>query len=71
MKDTWSKDLFIVSLISIAMVRDLNGLSDSMSVVYVGLCWTETTRCCDSIDSIGLSVFPYPIGRVANSVMVY
>ena len=32
---TWSKDLVMVSLIIIYMVRDLNRLSDSMLEVYV------------------------------------
>ena len=68
-KNTWSKDLVMVSLICITMVCDLNGLSDSRFVVSVRLRWTETTRCCDSLGSIRLSVFPYPRGFVVNSVM--
>ena len=65
-QDTWSKYLVMVSLISIAMVRDLNRLSHSTFVVSVRVSLTETTPCCDLLGSIWLSVLPYPQGCVVN-----
>ena len=54
--ETLSKYLVMVVLRIISMVCDLNGLSDSMFVISVRLCWTGVTCCCDSLGSIGLSV---------------
>ena len=57
---TWSKDLVMVQLISIATVRDLNGFLDSVLAVSVRVWRTWTTRCCDSLGSIVLIVSTYP-----------
>ena len=70
-QETWCKDLVMVSLISIATVCDLNGFSDSTVMFFVRLRWAETTKCCDSLGSIGLSLSPYPQGYVVNSLMSY
>ena len=57
----------MVSLISIAMVLYLNGLSYFTLAVSVRAWLIETTRCFDLLNSIGLSVSPYPRGSVVNS----
>ena len=61
-QQTRSKDLFMVSLISIATVRDLNGLLDSTFVVYMRLIWTENNSCCNLLGSIESNVMLYPQG---------
>ena len=51
------------------MVSYLNGLSDSTFAVSVRVWRTKTTRCCDFLGSIGLSVFPYPQGCAMNPII--
>ena len=68
-QDTWSKDLVIVSIIRIAMVCYMNGLSYSTLAVSVRVRWTDTTRCCDLLGFIGLIFLPYPRGCVVNQLM--